>query len=200
MRYAAWVLIIAGFGVLAWIVLERPRPPDAQERIAALEVERDSAFAAAWDAAEKAAAMTAEVARLEEIRAAERRLAEARARNLTRRADSLSAAIQGLVPAGEAREQAAALLAQMRASYEERISDLQGLVGLGDRTILALRDQIASLETETVSLRRALEVTTEQRDLCMDAKGPGLWQRVRESAGPIGVALGVGLIAGLLAG
>lgn len=201
MRLVPWVLLILVILVLGWLAWDSGRKQKADEvKIALLEATRDQALSAAGKAQAYADSAAAVADSLDALRSRERAEAEARAQNLTKRADSLSAAIQGLVPAGEAQEQVAALLAQMRTSYEERIGDLQIAIDRSDAVIASLQNERVELRRSVGNLTEALEVTTEQRDICLDAKDPGLWSRVKSAGAYLGTGLGLGMLAGLILG
>ena len=201
MRLVPWVLLVLVALLLGWLAWDSGRKQKVDEvRIAMLEATRDQALAAAGKAqayADSAAAVADSVNSLREV---ERAFAEEQARRLAAEADAHAAAIGAMVPEGEVRDAVVGAVSALRATYERRLSDLHVIVDRSDAVIASLQNERVELRRAVGNLTETLEATTEQRDICMDAKGPGLWQRVRESAGPIGVALGVGLIAGLLAG
>ena len=80
------------------------------------------------------------------------------------------------------------------------LADVSDLLARSDAVVVALQAERVALRRTVAGLEAALAVTTEQRDLCMDAASPGLLERLRGSLGIVGGAVAVGLIAGLIAG
>jgi chromosome segregation ATPase len=201
MRSIPWLLAILAIVAVGWLARDaRHRLGAMRSEVAALELVRDQALAAAGQAQARADSAAAVADSLDALRTRERADAEARARRLAREADSLEAAIGDMVPEGELRTAVVEAVTGLRASYETRLADMSDLLARSDEVVVALRAERVELRAAVAGLEDALAVTTEQRDLCMDAASPGLWERLRGSLGIVGGALAVGLISGLIAG
>jgi len=200
-RTVLWVLIVAAFALQGWLFFrERPRLAEARAEIAALQLHLDAAKAQATADSLRADSLALETVRLDSLRAVTEAEARARAARLARQADSLSRRVSELVEGTEAAEEVTALLGQIRASYEARISDLEGVILQGRRIEQTLRAQVAAEQEVALSLRSALALAEQQRDRCLDAMSPGLWERVRANVGPLAGAVVIGLVVGLVAG
>jgi chromosome segregation ATPase len=201
MRSIPWVLAILAIVAVGWLVRDSGRRLEAmRSEVAALELVRDQALAAAGHAQARADSAAAVADSLDALRTRERADAEARARRLSREADSLETAIGAMVPEGELRTAVVEAVAGLRLSYETRLADMSDLLARSDAVMVALRAERVDLRSTVAGLEEALAATTAQRDLCMDAASPGLWERIRGSLGIVGGAVAVGLIAGLIAG
>jgi len=201
MRTVLWVLIVAAFALQGWLFLrERPRLAEARAEIAALQVALDAAKAQATADSLRADSLALETVRLDSIRAVTEAEARARAQRLARQADSLSRRVSELVAGTEAAEEVEAILGEIRASYEARISDLEGVILQGHRIEQTLRAQVAAEQEVALSLRSALALAEQQRDVCLDALSPGLWERIRANVGLMGGTAAATLLLVLVLG
>ena len=66
------------------------------------------------------------------------------------------------------------------------LADVSDLLARSDAVVVALQAERVALRRTVAGLEAALAVTTEQRDLCMDAASPGLLERLRGSLGIVG--------------
>lgn len=184
MRSIPWLLAILAIVAVGWLARDaRHRLEAMRSEVAALELIRDQALVAAGQAQARADSAAAVADSLDALRTRERAGAEARARRLSREADSLAAAIGDMVPEGELRTAVVEAVAGLRASYEIRLADMSDLLARSDAVVVALQAERVELRRAVAGLEEALAVTTEQRDLCMDAASPGLLQRLRDAAG-----------------
>ena len=201
MKTVMWVLIAAAFALQGWLLLrELPRAAEARAEIAAMQVALDAAKAQAVADSLRADSLALEAVRLDSIRAVTEAEARARAARLARQADSLSRRVSALVEGTEAAEEVTAILGEIRASYEARIMDLEGVILQGRRIEQTLRAQVVAEQEVALSLRSALALAEQQRDRCLDAMSPGLWERIRANVGPLAGAVVIGLVVGLVAG
>jgi len=200
-KTAGWILAVLALLALGWLARNsRFRAAEARAEIAAMQVTLDSLKAQAVADSLRADSLALETARLDSIRAVTEAEARARAQRLARQADSLSRRVSELVAGTEAAEEVEALVGQIRASYEARIADLEGLILQGQRIEQTLRAQVVAEQEVALSLRSALALAEQQRDRCLDAMSPGLWERIRANVGPLAGAVVLGLVVGLVAG
>jgi chromosome segregation ATPase len=202
MRSIPWLLAILAIVAVGWLARDaRHRLEAMRSEVAALELVRDQALAAAGHAQARADSAAAVADSLDALRTRERADAEARARRLSREADSLETAIGAMVPEGELRTAVVEAVAGLRASYETRLADLSDLLARSDAVVVALQAERVELRNTVAGLEEALAATTEQRDLCMDAASPGLLQRLRDAAGIVlGTAAATAVVVVLLTG
>ena len=201
MRTVMWVLIVAALLALGWLARDsRLRAAEARAEIAALQLDLDAAKAQATADSLRADSLALETVRLDSLRSVSEAEARARAQRLARQADSLSRRVSELLEGTEAAEEVTALLGEIRASYEARIADLEGVILQGRRIEQALQAQVAAEQEVALSLRSALALAEQQRDRCMDAMSPGLLARIRANVGPLAGAVVIGLVVGLVAG
>jgi len=199
-RTAGWILAVLALVALGWLARDsRLRAAEARAEIASLQVTLDAAKAQAVADSLRADSLALETARLDSIRSVEQAEARARVQRLARQADSLSRRVSELLDGTEAADEVEAILGEIRASYEARISDLEGLLVLGEGVVTSLRAEVASLEGVALSLRSALALAERQRDICLDASSPGLWERIRANVELVGGAVVIGLVVGLVA-
>jgi len=201
MKTAGWILAVLALLALGWLARDsRLRAAEARAEIAALQLDLDAAKAQATADSLRADSLALETVRLDSLRAVTEAEARARAARLARQADSLSRRVSELVEGTEAAEEVTAILGEIRASYEARIADLEGLLASGHRIEQTLRAQVVAEQEVALSLRSALALAEQQRDRCLDAMSPGLWERVRANVGPLAGAVVIGLVVGLVAG
>ena len=201
MRTVLWVLIVAAFALQGWLFLrERPRLAEARAEIAAMQLHLDAAKAQASADSLRADSLALETVRLDSIRGVTEAEARARAQRLARQADSLSRRVSELLEGTEAADEVEAILGEIRASYEARISDLEGVILQGRRIEQTLRAQVVAEQEVALSLRSALALAEQQRDRCLDVSSPGLFERIRANVGPLAGAVVLGLVVGLVAG
>jgi len=201
MRTVLWVLIVTALLALGWLARDsRLRAAEARAEIAALQLDLDAAKAQATADSLRADSLALETVRLDSLRSVSEAEARARAQRLARQADSLSRRVSELLEGTEAAEEVTALLGEIRASYEARIADLEGVILQGRRIEQALQAQVAAEQEVALSLRSALALAEQQRDRCMDAMSPGLLARIRANVGPLAGAVVIGLVVGLVAG
>jgi len=201
MRTVLWVLIVAAFALQGWLFLrERPRLAEARAEIAAMQLHLDAAKAQASADSLRADSLALETVRLDSIRGVTEAEARARAQRLARQADSLSRRVSELLEGTEAADEVEAILGEIRASYEARISDLEGVILQGRRIEQTLRAQVVAEQEVALSLRSALALAEQQRDRCLQSMSPGLWERIRANVGLVSGAVVIGLVVGLVAG
>jgi hypothetical protein len=200
-KTAGWIIAVLVLLALGWLARDsRLRAAEARAEIAALQLDLDAAKAQATADSLRADSLALETVRLDSLRAVTEAEARARAARLARQADSLSQRVSDLVEGTEAAEEVAALLGEIRASYEARISALEGVILQGRRIEQTLRAQVVAEQEVALSLRSALALAEQQRDRCLDAMSPGLLERIRANVGPLAGAVVVGLVVGLVAG
>jgi hypothetical protein len=201
MRTALWVLAVAVLVVLAWGTYRgHARAEAAEAEIAALQVGLEAAKARARADSLRADSLAQVATDLAAERDRAQAEAEARARTLTRRADSLSQRVSALVAGTEAAEEVEALVGQMRASYEEQLAEVWDLVAEGKRIEQTLLERDQMRDSVEISLRSALALAEQQRDRCLEARSPGLMERIRENVVLVGGTVVVTLLAVLVVG
>ncbi len=196
MRYVLWTVAIMSVSVLAYLAwVQYDRAVRAEEVIERLQEERDLAFARADSAEAMARRHEEAAAALEKELLREQERIEAKAEDLARRADSLANAIGELIPPGTLHDSVTAIVARLRASYEERLDDLHGLLGVSMARSAALEQQTISQEKVIGHLREALQATEEQRDAYLRALSPGIWERLRQNVELVGIStiMGIGM-------
>jgi hypothetical protein len=199
-KTAGWIIAVLVLVALGWLARDsRLRAAEARAEIAALQLDLDAAKAQATADSLRADSLALEAVRLDSLRAVTEAEARVRAARLTRQADSLSRRVSELLEGTEAAEEVEALLGEIRASYEARISDLEGVILQGRRIEQTLRAQVVAEQEVALSLRSALALAEQQRDRCLDAMSPGLWDRIRANIGPLAGATVLGLVVGLTA-
>jgi hypothetical protein len=115
MRSIPWLLAILAIVAVGWLARDaRHRLEAMRSEVAALELVRDQALAAAGHAQARADSAAAVADSLDALRTRERADAEARARRLSREADSLETAIGAMVPEGELRTAVVEAVAGLR--------------------------------------------------------------------------------------
>ncbi len=201
MRYLLWAVAIVSVAVLAYLAwVQYDRAVRAEEEVGRLQEERDLAEARADSAEAEAKRHEEEAAALEQELLREQGRIEAKADDLARRADSLASAIGELIPPGTLHDSVTAIVAHLRASYEERLDDLHGLLGVSMARSAALEQQTISQEKVIGHLREALQATEEQRDAYLRALSPGIWERLKQNVEllVIGATAGGGIVAVVL--
>jgi chromosome segregation ATPase len=159
MRSIPWLLAILAIVAVGWLARDaRHRLEAMRSEVAALELVRDQALAAAGQAQARADSAAAVADSLDALRTRERADAEARARRLSREADSLEAAIGDMVPEGELRTAVVEAVAGLRASYETRLADLSDLLARSDAVVVALQAERVELRNTVAGLEEALAV------------------------------------------
>jgi chromosome segregation ATPase len=167
----------------------------AEAIVETLEVERDSALVRIVQLEDQATGAQTVVDSLVTELVTAKAESEVEIRVLEARADSLGNAIISHSEPGPARDSTEALVEALFATHAAEIAEYQNLLTLSESTIQALQNQVRVEQQLNTNLRRALDVTTQQRDAWQMAANPGLITRIKQDAGLLG---GAALVGGVL--
>lgn len=188
MKLYHWLLLITGCVIIGIAWNQHIRATRAEAIVATLEVERDSALVRIVQLEAQAEESQVTVDSLVTELVEQKASSAAEIEVLETRADSLGNALVNAAEPGPARDTTEALVEALFASWDAQKAEYVRLLALSDQTILELQEQVTVEQEINANLRRALDITTQQRDAWAAAANPGLLSKLKTAA--VGFAVG----------
>lgn len=204
MKFVVALLIIAS-GILGYFAWTQHRfIQEVEARAAEVEQEKEAEKLRADSIALVTDSLLRVADSIDAVRQEEKAAAARRAAELRARGDSLAIAIVNLVPVDlvgeQVAEQVALAVGQLRASYEDQLSDQADLLQHAEEELAIFRGMEFEHEEEKEALRRALALSEQQTAIWKAAANPGFLGGLWKQKGPLSAALTLGVLGGMLIG